>query len=554
MTNKAIARVLHETAFLIELTGGNAFRARAFGGAARTIERMEEPVVELLAQGALTDVRGIGAGLAAQIEELVATGSFALRDDLLASLPPGLPEVLRVKGLGAKRVRQLWQELGVTTLDDLEAAAAAGRLATLEGFGKKTQENVLSGVRLVRTYDRRRRFAPTWRQVVPLLEALRQAPGVQRAEPTGALRRALETVEAAELIVAGPTGAVQAVLPAAHLAEAGVVEDVLPNGLPLRIFCTTPERFGTDWWVRTGSEAHVAAFEAAYGRPALHAGEAAVYAAAGLAPVPPELREAMGELEAAAAHTLPRLLTVADLQGSLHNHSTYSDGAHTVEEMAEAARARGLSYLGLCDHSQSLTVAGGLSPERVRAQQAEIAALNARYAAEGARFRLFSGTESDILADGALDYPDSVLASFDLVVASIHTGFNMTEAQATERLLRAIANPYTTILGHPTGRLLLAREGYPIDHEQVIAACAAHGVAIEVNASPYRLDLDWRWIRHATAQGVRIAINPDAHSTEELDNVRWGVAVARKGWLTPEACLNALPLDAFEAWLRHRSA
>ena len=285
--------------------------------------------------------------------------------------------------------------------------------------------------------------------------------------------------------------------------------------------------------------------------------EETIYTAAGLALVPPELREGRGEVEAAANDALPDLIGLDDLQGSLHNHSTYSDGAHSLRDMAEAARNLGLSYFGICDHSQSLQVAGGLSTDEVERQQEEIQALNASYAAhedEDGAFRIFSGIESDILKDGSLDYDEDVLASFDFIVASVHTGFSMSKAEATERILRAVENPYTRILGHPTGRLLLVREGYDINHERVIDACAAHGVAIELNANPYRLDLDWRWVHRATDAGVLISINPDAHATGELENVRWGVEVARKGadaassaQQAGEAAESRVPAQALEA-------
>lgn len=562
MTNKQIARVLKETAALIELTGGNAFRARAFHNAARTIDRLEEPAVGRLEAGSLTSVPGIGKGLADQIAALVDTGTFEVRDELMAAVPPGLRDVLRIKGLGAKKVRALWQELDVTSLDDLQHAAQTGRIADLSGFGRRTQETILEQIDVLRTYLSRRRYAEVVPAATALLERLRAHEALRRVEPTGDYRRRMETLERVDLLAAAdePGVALESLTTAfdvatAPSAELPTLEGTLPDGFPFRLVVTTPDAFGSAWWRTTGSEAHLAAFIEAAGEPDAAADEAAVYERAGLDPIPPELREDRGELAAARDRALPRLLTVDDLRGTLHNHSTYSDGTHTLEEMAEAARALGLSYFGVCDHSQSLTIANGMSAERVRAQQRDVAALNARYEADGIGFRVFSGIESDILADGRLDYPDDVLETFDFVVASIHSGFNMTVDEATVRLIRAIEQPYTTILGHATGRLLLSREGYPVDHERVIAACAEHGVAIELNANPYRLDMDWRWIQEATRQGVMIAINPDAHATDQLEYVRWGVAVARKGWLTAEQCLNALPLDAFADWLeRHRAA
>jgi DNA polymerase (family 10) len=312
-----------------------------------------------------------------------------------------------------------------------------------------------------------------------------------------------------------------------------------------------PARFGTALWRTTGTDTHCEAFADAYGVPDDHASEADLFAAAGLPVIPPELREEGDELDAAAQDALPSLLTVEDLQGCLHNHSTYSDGSDSLQRMAEAARSKGFSYFGICDHSQSLQIASGLSPDEVREQDEAVRDLNESFSDD---FRVFHGIESDVRRDGSLDYEDDLLSLFDFVVASVHTGFSMTEAEATERVVRAVRNPHTRILGHPTGRLLLVREGYPLDHARVIDACAEHDVAIELNANPYRLDLDWRWVRRATDQDVLISINPDAHATDEIDYVRWGVAVGRKGWLTPEQCLNAKSLDDFTDWVERGSA
>ena len=562
MTNKDIARVLKETASLIQLTGGNAFRARAFDRAARQIERLYDPVGELLAEGTLTDVPGIGAGLAAEIRTLLDEGTLPVRDELLSALPPGLLDALRIKGLGAAKVRTIWRDLGITTLDELEAAAEAGHLAALDGFGPKTQANVLKNLRQFRLYQQRRRYAGARTLAEPLRQRLAALDALRHVALTGELRRRLETVGSAEFVAGADdleaaAGALTGVLGEGTWRRrrdgTRVFSGELPDGLPMLLHLVPAPGFGTALFETTGAEDFVAAFEARHGAPAEHEAEADVFAAAGLAFVEPELREDAAALEAAADGRLPDLITAEDLRGVLHNHSTYSDGKHSLREMAETTRAMGFEYFGICDHSQSLKIAGGLTVDEVRRQQDEIRRLNEEFSGDGGpRFRLFSGIECDILADGALDYDDDVLASFDFVVASVHTRFGMSEAEATERVVRAVSNPFTTILGHPTGRLLLAREGYPLDHEAVIDACAAHGVAIELNANPYRLDLDWRWIRTATVRGVLIAINPDAHSTEQLDYMRWGVEVARKGWLTAADCLNARSLDDFEAWLGAR--
>ena len=554
MTNDDIARVLQETADLIELTGGNAYRARAFSRAARTLGNLNDAVEDRLATGTLDDLDGIGDAMRDHVADLLHGGSFALRDELLSAVPPGLMDVMQVKGLGTKRTRRLWQELDITSLDELEEAAEADRITTLDGFGAKTQQNILENLRQLRRYESQWRLADAWTATRSFLDRLRNLDGIEHAEITGALRRRRETVERAEVLVAAPQAelireAVSSLLDDPAQTDDGVAGR-LPEGVPVQVHFTPPDRFGTTWWRTTGSAEHVAAVEALGDTPDAHDTETSLYRDAGLSPVPPALREGTGEVDAAASDRLPSLLSTKDLDGCLHNHSTYSDGAASLPEMARAARERGFSYFGICDHSQSLRIADGLSPDEVRTQHAEVDRLNDELAGTNADpFRIFHGIESDILGDGSLDYDAEILDLFDFVVASVHTGFSMTEDEATDRLVRAIERPYTRILGHPTGRLLLRREGYPIDHERVIAACAEHDVALELNANPHRLDLDWRWVRAATEAGVLISINPDAHAVREIDYVKWGVAVGRKGWLTADQCLNAKSLEDFSRWL-----
>jgi DNA polymerase (family 10) len=556
MTNNAIASVLQETADLIELTDGNPHRARAFSRAARALEDLSDPAPDRLETDTLTDVGGIGDAMADHVADIVRTGTFALHDELLNAIPPGLLDVMRVKGLGTKRTRRLWQELEITTLDELEAAAEDDHITTLSGFGAKTQSNILENVRRLRAYDQQWRLPDARAAATDLLDALRGLDTVERAEMTGALRRNREVVSHVDLIAA--TEDADALRDwMAELGEEPPAEmdtgfaTTLPDGVPLRLHVSSPARFGTAWWRTTGAPPHTEAFTDRFGPPAAHPTEDAVFATADLPVIPPELRENDGELDAAAAHALPPLITTDDLRGCLHNHSTYSDGADSLRTMAEAARSLGFSYFGICDHSQSLQIASGLSPDAVRRQHDEVQALNEEMNDD---FRIFHGIESDILADGALDYDDDILDLFDFVVASVHTGFSMTEAEATERVVTAVQNPYTRILGHPTGRLLLSRDGYPLDHASVIEACVAHDVAIELNANPYRLDLDWRWVQRAIEAGALLSINPDAHATSELRYVEWGVRVGRKGWLTADDCLNAKPLADFTKWVERTPA
>jgi len=562
MTNKAIARHLRFAADLLELSGENPFRARAYSSAARAVETSDVDVAMVVEKGETPDVPGVGRGIGDEIAGLIRTGSLDVADRALEALPPGLPDLLHVKGLGVKKVRTIWQELGVTDLEALEGAATSGALAALAGFGKKTAQNVLDELEKLRRYAGWHRYREALDAAVPLLAAFRTTPGVARADLAGAIRRQLEIVDRIEIVAAGEPEAIrqalasQGVRPMDGGADPAFFHGRHPLGLPVVVHHPPEEHYGRALWAATGDAAHVETFVDRFGMPGATAEESVVYTAAGLDPIPPPLRDGADWLDAAAARRLPDLLTVEDLRGTLHNHSTWSDGAHTIEEMAAAARERGLEYFALCDHSRSLHIANGLTVERLLEQIEEVAALNARYAeqaAEGRRpFRILTGTECDVLGDGEMDFPDDVLARLDFVVASIHSRFNMTEAEGTDRLIRAVENPYVDVLGHLTGRLLLRRDGYPVDHPAVIDACARTGTSLELNANPNRLDVDWRWLPEALRRGVMISINPDAHSTYELDNVRWGVAVAQKGGLTPDRCLNALGLDDLLLWLAAR--
>ncbi len=556
MTNKALARHLALAADLIELSGGNAFRSRAFAQAARAVERLDRPAEPLVLDGTITDVPGIGRGLAADLAEFVATGSTKTVTGLLEALPPGIPDVLRVKGLGVKKVRQLWTEAGVVSLDSLEGAAVSGRLADLDGFGAKTVQNILASIEQLRSYAGRAHLRDAWREAHAVCDALRAAGFT--AMPAGEVRRQCNVVAQVEVVAAGEMLAIADALRTAGLeprADAGQddgdrsVAATLPNGQGLTVWVTPADRFERTLWERTGPPEHVVAVTARADADALASAttEDAIYTAAGLSPIPPPLRDDDWFAEAEAG-TLPVLIQHDDLRGTIHNHTTASDGAHTLREMAEATHARGLSYFGVCDHSQSLKIANGLSPERLEAQIADVAAFNA----EGGPVRVFTGSEVDILGEGRMDFEDSLLARLDVVVASVHTGFSMTVDEATERVVRAVSNPHVDVLGHPTARLLLRREGYPLDHEAVLDACAAHGTAVELNANPWRLDVDWSFIRSARKRGLYISINPDAHATDGLDDTLWGTLSAQKGGLTAEGSLTCLGADAFAAWLANR--
>jgi DNA polymerase (family X) len=563
MNARDVASVLAEIGVLSELNGENAFRARAFASAARTLEGSDVDLPRLTREGQLTTLPGIGAGIAETIRELVETGRSTVYEELRTATPVGLFDVMRIPGLGPKRIRALHEALDVDSLESLEAAARDGRLAAVSGFGAKTAQKILDGIGFVREGMRRRRYPDARAAAERMLAWLRARPEVERAEIGGALRRCVEVVDAIDLVVAtSGTDAVVRDFGALNGVELqpdpeGCATARLADGITVRLHCVTPERWAAALLRSTGSDAHLAALDehaAAHGVRLTRDGaeEADLYAALGLPWIAPELREGWGEVALAAAGALPRLVELADLRGTFHCHTTYSDGRATVAEMAEAAAARGWSYLGLADHSKSAAYAGGLSPERVREQQREIDAWNEANRARA--FRVFKGIESDILADGGLDYDDEVLASFDYVVGSVHSHFGMAEAEMTERIVRAVRNPHLTMLGHPTGRLLLTRAGYPLDVEAVLDAAAEHGVVVEINANPHRLDLDWRHLRYAAERGIRIAINPDAHAVGGLDDVLYGVNMARKGGLDARRILNTWTLDEVEAYLARRKA
>lgn len=572
MTGREAAAALAEIAALLEVVGGNPFRARAFQAAARALETSAADLPALAAGGRLRTLPAVGEGIAGVLDELLATGTARMLEELRAETPPGLRDVMRIKGLGAKRLRTLFAELGVDSLERAEEAALAGRIATLPGFGARTEAKVLEGVAFVRAQRGRRRWHQAVDSAAALLELVEGLPGVVRASSAGELRRRLEVVESIDLVCAAddPAAALAAfrALQGGGDAGPGRAEVRLTDGLRATLLAVAPPAYGTALVHATGSEAHVAALAERARAAGLRlagdglfrgkrrvptAEEGAVYEALGIAPVPPELREGWGEVEAAAEGRLPRLLETADLRGTFHCHTTYSDGRASVAEMAEAARARGWAYLGIADHSQVAGYAGGLVPAAVRKQWREIDAWNREHGGRGKkRFRLLKGIEADILADGSLDYDDALLAGFDYVVGSVHSGFRMGEREMTERLVRAVSHPRLTILGHATGRLLLRRDGYAVDLEAVLDAAAAHGVSVEINADPARLDLGWRPARSAAGRGIRVPVNPDAHSAAALGNVAYGVNVARKAWLTPADVPNAWELDTLEAWLAER--
>jgi DNA polymerase (family 10) len=575
MTKDDVAAALDEIGTLLALKGENDFKCRAYTAGARTISQLPGDLKQLVETKKLKDVRGIGEALVEKITTLVTTGRLPYLDELRASVPPGLIEMLRLPGVGPKKVKALHDSLAIDSIDKLKAACEAGDVAKLKGFGEKTANRILEGINFLGTVGNRVRLDKGVALGERLLEKVRAMPGVIRAELCGSVRRRRETVKDID-IVASATDAAPIMdafvkLPevlqvvghgetkSSIVAEMNLGREKVVLNADLRV--VSDEQFPVTVLHFTGSKEHnirlrQRAIErglslneyALTGWKKKLPDEAAVYKALDLVWVPPELREDTGEVDAAEKDALPELIQVKDVRGVFHNHTTASDGTATLEEMALATKALGLEYFGVGDHSQSLTVANGLSPARIKKQWEEIDALNKKLKG----ITILKGTECDILEDGSLDYSDELLAGFDYVVASVHTLFGLDEAKQTARVCKALSHPAVTMLGHATGRLLLRRDGYKIDLDKVLEAAAAHGKMIEINAQPDRLDLDWKYVKRAKELGIPLVINPDAHSTDDLALYVWGVDVARRGWLTKDDVFNTRGVDEVMKELKKR--
>jgi DNA polymerase (family 10) len=552
---RRIAAALEELAMLAELAGENPFKVRAMVNAARAVLQHPQDLAETAAKGELTNIPGIGKGIAALIVETLDRGEPAQLVELRSKLPAGLPDLLSLPGLGGKRVHTLWQELGITTPGELEYACRENRLVTLAGFGPATQKKLMDAIEFRRHAADKHHLSVAWAAAEDTVAALRRALPSCEVEVAGAVRRYCEVVTEVVLVCTAVTPAEVKIAVARVLADVAVskggVTGRSPSGPPVRVEVASNDSFGAVLLWHTGGAAHLEQLDRhgkrrgvslsdgvvtdRSGRPLACHDEREAYSRFGLPWIPPELREGMGEIEAATEGTLPALVEKDDLLGAVHAHTTDSDGTASLAEMAAAAAALGWSLLGIADHSQVAAYAHGLDAERLRAQGKAIEDHNAR----GGKPLLLKGLEADILPDGTLDLPKRV--PLDFVIASVHSSFRQNLEAQTMRLVRAVSRGRGTILGHPTGRLLLAREGYPVDLEAVLQAAAKSGAAVEINAHPFRLDLDWRWVRRAVALGVPIVIAPDAHDPAGLADVRWGLGIARKGWATPNDVLNAQP-------------
>jgi DNA polymerase (family 10) len=590
MTKNDIADVLNEIGTLLELKGENPFKVRAYHSGARVLEGIEDAeLATLIREERLESVKGLGEALAQKISELQTTGRLKFYEELKASIAPGLVEMLQIPGLGAKKVRALHEKLGIDSIAALAAACTDGRVAELDGFGEKSQEKILTGIKNREAYGKRHLWWDAWQLAEPILAGLRALPQVVRAESAGSLRRGLETIGDLDFLVAASEVApvVEWFTRMPEVQEVTAQGETkasvrFASGLQADLRLVPEDQFVFALHHFTGSKDHnVQMRQRALVRglslsewglvPAEGAGtakekaekekvekrksgkpvktEADIFKALGLHFVPPELREGLGEIEVAESGELPRLVELGDLRGAFHNHTTASDGRNTLTEMVAAAEALGWEYLGIADHSKSSFQADGLSEAKLLKQVEEIRALNA---SKRFKTQVFAGTECDILPDGRLDFDQSTLKQLDYAVVSVHSAFTQDEATMTARILRAIEQPHVTMLGHLTGRLLLRREGYVVNTAKIIDAAIVYGVIIELNANPQRLDMDWRYWRRAAERGLLCSINPDAHDTAGLEFVRAGVNAARKGWLTVKQVLNTRPLAEVEKFLESR--
>ncbi|MFH5831050.1 DNA polymerase/3'-5' exonuclease PolX [Halalkalibaculum sp. DA384] len=584
VSNQEVARRLREIYQLMQLAGENRFRAIAFDRAAQTIEGLGEDINTYITNDTLTDIKGIGSSIAEDIKSYAETGKIDVLEDLRAKIPEGVIKWLDISGLGPKNIAKIHKELGISELEELKEACQDGRVASLDGLGEKSAQKIVKSIEWMEQFEERCRLDQALKIADPLFHFLKKQEGVEHIEVAGSLRRSNETIGDVDILI----GAKKKYGPSIFDAFVGheLVVDVLGRGdtkssirtkegrqVDLRI--VTPAEFPAALMYFTGSKEHNVVMrqrarergmslneyglfklneqgETDFDQPIAYASESDIYEHLDLHFIPPELREDQGEIDFFETHETMELVKKSDIRGVLHVHSTYSDGKYSIREMAEACLERGYEYLGLSDHSQTAAYAGGLSPDEVKRQWDEVDQLNEEFKSSGANFRIFKGIESDILGDGSLDYDDKLLEGFDFVIASVHSAIDQPRSKMMERFRNAIANPFTRMVGHPTGRLLLKRNGSDLDMNELIELAAEHNTAIEINANPLRLDLDWRHGNKALEVELMSAINPDAHTTEGIDYMKYGVMTARKGKFEKERILNTKSADQVETFFRNR--
>jgi DNA polymerase (family X) len=579
MERKQVIEVLEEIGTLLELTGENPFRSRAYHNAAQIIGGMTKDLEVHVKQGTLTSIKGIGQGLADTITDLMRIGNTKLHQELRAKVPSGVLEMLRIQGLGPKKIKTLYEKLNIKSISELREACQEQRLRCIDGFGAKTEENILKNIiQLERTSDKHL-FPQAFESAEKLVAFLKKVKGVKQCSYAGSLRRRKEIIGDIDILLSASDKSRVKIMTAFtehedvdSIVGSGSTKStvILKNGIQsdLRIVADSEFPFALNYF--TGSKEHNVEMRSLARKQGLSLNEYGftqaedskdkksvvripsctteedIYKTLGLHYIPPELRENTGEIEFAQKHSIPKLIELSDLRGTFHCHTNESDGLNSLDQMIEASQSLGWQFIGIADHSQAAAYAGGMTPARALQQIKRINGLNE----ENKNFRIFKGVECDILTDGSMDYNDKLLAEFDYVVASIHSKFKMTEDEATKRIIKALKNRYVTILGHPTGRLLLEREGYAVKMSAIIDAAADYGKAIEINAHPMRLDLDWRYLKYAKEKGVPIFINPDAHNVNGLSDVQYGVGIARKGWLEPKDVVNTWTIQKICTYLK----
>lgn len=541
MTNRELARTFNKLGKIMELHGENPFKIRSYSSAYNTIRRYGEPLIEL-ERDRILEIKGIGKNIADKIEELRETGELSTLQRYIDLTPQGIVQMLDIKGLGAKKILQVWKELGIETPGELLYACEENRLVELKGFGIKTQQSLKEQLVYFLDGQGKYLYGHVENEGTELLELIRTTFPEDNSDFISTFGRKMPIVDGIEILTEVPIEEINEYL--MELEEIEEREGALFFKGTLVLISSPYSNYKEERWNQLASEEFLQEWNTKYPKADLTKEEVGLFESLNLSFIPAESRESTGIIDLASSASF-RLVEEDDVKGVVHNHSTYSDGANSIKEMADACIALGYEYLVMSDHSQSAFYADGLKPDRVYQQFEEIDKLNTEY--EG--FRIYKSIESDILSDGSLDYEEELLGQFDIVIASVHSNLKMDQEKAHMRLLNAISNPITRILGHPTGRLLLSRPGYPIDHKLIIDACAEYNVAIELNASPYRLDIDWTWIPYAIEKGVLVAINPDAHSTEGIRDIRYGVIAGRKGGLTAGQCLNTKDRNSFDQWI-----
>ncbi|TVQ04746.1 MAG: DNA polymerase/3'-5' exonuclease PolX [Balneolaceae bacterium] len=582
MTNQDVAEKLREVFNLMQLAGENRFRAIAFDRAAQTIEGLNDDIVKRIEEDSLTEIKGIGKSIAEDIKAFYKTGTMPVLESLKKKVPPGLIEWLDISGLGPKNIAKIHKELGITEITELKEACQSGAVAGLPGLGQKSAEKILKSIEYLETFGERARLDQALEIAEPVFEFVKNLEGVKKCDIAGSLRRFRETIGDIDIIAAADQKDTDSIFDA--FTGHSLVVEILgrgdtkssvrtENGRQVDLRIVKPGEYPAALMYFTGSKEHNIVMrqrardrgmalneyglfklndqnETDFDNPVETSSETEIYQKLGLNFIPPEHREDRGEFSFYSEQKEMELVSGENIRGVIHAHSTWSDGKYSIKQMAEACMERGYEYLGISDHSRTAAYAGGLTIDDVKHQWDEIDQLNETFTSDGKKFRIFKGIESDILSDGSLDYPDDILEGFDFVIASVHSGLEMPRERMMERFKKVIENPYTTMLGHPTGRLLLKRDGSNIDLNQIIEWSVERGVAIEINASPWRLDLDWRYGSKAKETGLLTSINPDAHSIEGIDDIRYGVMIARKAKFEPARVLNTKKTDNFEKWCK----